>query len=123
MSDAQLPMVDPFRPFPAVSGPNRTYSRRRIIRTALLKALDEDSGDGTRQIDRFARSMVSAAIDGDVDAAKFITDRVDGKQLAAAELADGEGSAPVDDGRMLRALALLVEEMRISQRPAIEHSE
>jgi len=114
MSDAQLPMVDPFRPFPAQVKP---YSRRRIIRTALLKALDEDMGDGTRAIDRFARSMVASAIDGSVDAAKFVTDRVDGKQLAAQELTgDAEVSVVVDDQRMIRALALLVEEMRMRDK-------
>jgi hypothetical protein len=120
MSDAQLPMVDPFRPFPA---PKQAYSRRRIIRTALLKALDEDMGDGTRAIDRFARSMVASAIDGSVDAAKFVTDRVDGKQLAAQELTgDLDGNAVVDDHRMIRALALLVEEMRMREQ-AIEVAE
>lgn len=117
MSDAQLPMVDPFRPWPPVPEAKAHWSRRRIIRTALIKALDEDMGDGTKAIDRFARSMVSSAIDGSVDAAKFVTDRVDGKQLAAQELAgDADGSVVVDDGRMIRALALLVEEMRLRER-------
>jgi hypothetical protein len=107
-------MVDPFRSWT----PGKTHnSRRRIIRTALLKALDEDMGDGTRAIDKFARSMVASAIDGSVDAAKFVTDRVDGKQLAAQELTgDLEGNAVVDDHRMIRALALLVEEMRMRER-------
>ena len=114
MSDTQLPVVAPKEPWKyRAAGSNR----RRIIRTALLKALDEDMGDGTRAIDRFARSMVSSAIDGSVDAAKFITDRVDGKQLAAQELSgDTDTSVVVDDQRMLRALALLVEEMRMRDK-------
>jgi len=117
MSDAQLPVATPKEPWKYRAAGS---SRRRIIRTALLKALDEDMGDGTRAIDRFARSMVASAIDGSVDAAKFVTDRVDGKQLAAQELTgDAEVSVVVDDQRMIRALALLVEEMRMRDK-AIE---
>lgn len=118
MSDAQLPVAAPKEPWKYRAAGS---SRRRIIRTALLKALDEDlaNGDGTttKAIDRFARSMVGAAIDGSVDAAKFVTDRVDGKQLAAQELTnDTDSSVVVDDGRMIRALALLVEEMRMRDK-------
>jgi hypothetical protein len=114
MSDVQLPVIDPFRSWtPRPAG----QSRRKIIRTALLKALDEDMGDGTRAIDRFARSMVHSAIEGSVDAAKFVTDRVDGKQLANAEVAgDGDSGPVVDDQRVMRALALLVAEMQHAQR-------
>lgn len=114
MSDAQLPMVDPFRswtPRPAAN------SRRKIIRQALLRALDEDMGDGTKAIDHFAKAQVAAAIDGSVDAAKFVTDRVDGRQLGTAELA-GEAEQPqvIDDTRIMRALVLLMEEQRLRDR-------
>jgi hypothetical protein len=113
MNDAQLPLVDPFRPWPPVPEARPHWSRRKVIRTALLKALDEDMGDGTRAIDRFARSMVASAIDGSVDAAKFVTDRVDGKQQAVAELGgEGQDGPVVDEPRLIRALALLVEEMK-----------
>jgi hypothetical protein len=114
MSDVSLPVVDPFRPWPPRPAHN---SRRKIIRAALIKALDEDMGDGTRAIDHFARAQVRAAIDGSVDAAKFVCDRVDGKQQAVAELSnEAEFSPVVDDQRMIRALALLVEEMKLRER-------
>jgi hypothetical protein len=117
MSDAQLPMVDPFRPWPPVPEAKPHWSRRRIIRTALLKALDEDMGDGTRAIDHFAKSMVHSAIEGSVDAAKFVSDRVDGKVPLELAQAGSEGNEPVvDDARMIRALALLVEEMKQRER-------
>ena len=97
------------------------HRRPKLFRNALLVAIKEADGEGVEALYHVAKALVAEAKAGNVLAIKEIGDRLDGRVHQALPELGGEYEAPViDDERMMRALALLVEEMRMHER-VIEH--
>ncbi len=79
---------------PGQSGNPGGKRKEKLWTDALRKASLEIDFDGNRKIDNAARSLVKAAVGGDITAAKELGDRLDGKAVQPIAGADGEG--PVD---------------------------
>ncbi len=63
-------------------------------RRALMLALNEPAADGQKKLRKVAEAVVTAAMAGDIPAAKEIGDRLDGKATQGVELA-GAGGGPL----------------------------
>lgn len=67
-------------------GPYADKLWREALRRAVLKRVE-----GEQNLDRLARAVVAKAMDGDMQAAKEIGDRLDGKPAQALEHSGPEG--------------------------------
>jgi hypothetical protein len=70
-------------------GPYADKLWREALRRAVLKRVE-----GKQNLDRLASVVVNSALDGDMQAAKEIGDRLDGKPAQAVEHT-GEGGGPL----------------------------
>ena len=70
-------------------GPYADKLWREALRRAVLKRVE-----GQQNLDRLAGVVVASALDGDMQAAKEIGDRLDGKPAQAVEHT-GEGGGPL----------------------------
>lgn len=77
----------------APSGPFADKLWRDAIRKAALEVAEGKRGP--KKLEMAARSLVNAAIDGDVSAAKELGDRLDGKVAQALEHRGADGGALV----------------------------
>ena len=66
--------------------PNNDYGKRvRYVTNAIKRAVHQDDGKKLRSM---VDKMMDLAIDGDVSAAVFIRDSLDGKPVASVEIQD-----------------------------------
>jgi len=102
----------PWHPRPAMN------SRRKQIRDALQRAVDAiDPETGRPMLDLVAEATVAQARSGDVSAANFIADRLDGRVPTPIVGSDEEPPLlqDVTNKDLASALLLLIDEMRAAQ--------
>lgn len=69
------------------SGNPHGRSKDKLVAEALRVELNSLAADGNRKkLRALAESMVDAAIGGNVEAAKFVADRIDGKAHATVDM-------------------------------------
>jgi hypothetical protein len=68
---------------------------RDALMVALKREADSANGEKTKKLYQLAEAMVDKAITGDVSAATFVADRVDGRPAQALEHM-GEGGGPIE---------------------------
>lgn len=79
------------------SGNPRGRPSPEILKTALIKLLREKSEDGVKNYDRLVWKLLQLGLAGNLDAIKYMFDRVDGPLPPAAfEPIDALEAAPAD---------------------------
>ena len=97
------------------------HRRTKLFRDALLVAIKEADAEGVEAIYHVAKALVAEAKAGNVLAIKEIGDRLDGRvPQALPELGADHEEPVIDEERVMRALALMIEEQKLRDR-TIEH--
>ena len=97
------------------------HRRTKLFRDALLVAIKEADAEGVEAIYHVAKALVAEAKAGNVLAIKEIGDRLDGRvPQALPELGADLEEPVIDEERVMRALALMIEEQKLRDR-TIEH--
>jgi hypothetical protein len=97
------------------------HRRPRLFRDALLVAIKEADAEGVEALYHVAKALVAEAKAGNVLAIKEIGDRLDGRvPQALPELGADHEEPVIDEERVMRALALMIEEQKLRDR-TIEH--
>ncbi len=57
-----------------------------VVRNALLKSVDKRDASGVKRLQLMADKVIDKAIDGDMQAVQFVTERIDGKVVTPVDI-------------------------------------
>ena len=94
-----------------------------VVRIALINAAQKRDASGTRAVQRMADRVMTKAIEGNMEAVKFVTERIDGKVVTPIDVKQDITVSSIGEAH-LHALQRLTDAVaRHDQAKIVEHSE